>query len=731
MIEDKNLIIKLLSECSLLNELNYENIFSAMPKFNIEHTDFDADSLIKIWNHMKNQESLDFLSKYGGINSLYLLNNIFPNEFRLYFFLKSFELLLSSNGSKFQKLMKTIFGINIALDTLKKHPDLLYLYEIYKYNSDYINSPEHREIIHFYYNGLDEFKTINKKYKIEYYGLSENKLSVIYLINNVHVSFAVKNKVFKNKINCKTLYSLCLDLENILTLEETLIDKIEEFGSNAIFRILKIINYDGLIDYFEKIILLQLSQRQLPSPYKIIKKYGLTNTYTDNTLKDVLLNKMEETILSHHLYLIDGNYDELLKNDKWTIFYNLQNHLRYSVLNFSDVENPFLRDEIITFLRIYIKETGNFKNIHNIFRSLRRCCNYLDNCNSVVEITNAQFQLIKNKLSNDLHDSTALKSLKAMHLFFWVIFQKKIDTGEIKYGFYNYVNPFKSIAIDIDSSVVKPLSRDVISTIMNNIDFLPNYIKIAMLLLFATGARPDEICDLKVNDLEINNDKKIAILNRRLIKNAKSNLHKSVVRCSIPINLAYSISEYIKETQHIREKLNTDIIFVFHDRRHRESGLLQYKFLTASILQTQLKKFNKKLGFYERNFITSRSIRATTARELFRIGYDENEVSDFLGNTPKISKLHYNYISPDEKLVITSNWAEKEFSNIHSFNDYFINFDNHSKEISVVNTNNPSLKPFVLLYGQCIDYNDNCSKIRNCDTCELVITCKKRRLGQC
>lgn len=645
------------------------------------------------------------ISKFGSNTAFKLLYAAAPEQFVRYIIFKSIIYCLSPGSSNFSSLSVYLTGHvsnltqsvcadfnSILMPVVAAHRNVQKVLSMEKYRN---------KALTYLQLNFESYKTIQEEWTVKYGGASENNLSYIFVINGKEIDIAKNNNAFTDPSTYE-IYRLCIDLKSTVNSNGPLLDYVSKYGHNIVFSILEIIAYDETLKFFVNKANEIISSHELFYPRLLLKKYGFSSSRTNEIFLNNILDDLENFFENNKGRYISDNSTEYNKDDCWDIYYLKGESLAYAKLDYTKITNVKLRQEFIGFMREYAKHhkyhaiSSTFGRISVILEKLP------NNINSILEVTRADVVGIYSN-ANEYKTHTFYKILTNAGTLFNYINSLK-DSAEKATS-----NPFYSIKHFDDTENITPPDIADIRKMLQNCSSVPNHIKIAFMMLLETGARANEISNLKTDDIEFDNKTGDAIIKKVLYKTIDT---KDIpfVKIKISKELSTILKQFISDTANIREQLEHPFVFAYRNIRRRKNSSTPYKVLNPSILKNGVKKWaSDVLGKEKAKSITPRSIRTLVGTELFKYGYTASEISDILGNTSSVAEKHYINLSPYDQSSIRHEFFEKNFTHI---------FDNNNNKVidPIINTT---------LLGLC-NFSKKCERGNDCSSCEHRISCSEK-----
>lgn len=639
-------------------------------------------------DRMKANEDISDFFRLGYISGLRLISACLHDEFIDYFKNQRPQHPHPNGKSQFDSFLNQIVGAKSAISYIhyfRKIPFLMELYEVFE------KEPASLEL----FKSLPQYRSISGEFKIEFEGYTENHLHTIYTIDGHEVLYPCNNKT--GSVSTQELFEDCVNVKNALLNRQNIKPFIQKYGGKCAYKILTIVGLDELLAYFKHVADASIADRLPLYPQKIIKEYGFSTALKSGE-PFVLLDFLEKLAEDTFTRYMQTNDVEISRNDAWRLYYQEQGKPHLGQFNFTQFNNE-IRNEILLFMR------ANYRN--STCSHLLRI--YYCLCDAVV-ILGAPASILNCKLSDatSLRASlTANKSLSVAtiseHLYYIAMF---FDYIAISHN-YTLQNPFRQVSVRSHTQYLNPtspISPDKLKAILDKFNLMPMHIQIAVLILFETGARANEVCGVTIDEFSIEPDG-VPVLKITLRKNRNSRVKNGTapfVRHRISEYLANLIAHYITDHQNERSAIGTNQLLVYTPAQHRKGSSRSPIVLSSDSLYYWLKKVSGP------EFkCTAREIRAEIGRAAFAEGKSASEVAAKLGNTAQIAEAHYNSMS-----------AQNEAELYDRFYDKIFLFNAGAQDTRQTTSKSKEL------YGTCNNSDRSACNQNRCETCSQRITCK-------
>lgn len=624
----------------------------------------------------------------GYITGLRLISACLHDEFVAYFKRRRNKYPYPNGKRRFDCFLNNIIGAKSGTSYIhyfKKCPFLKELYEIFE---SVPVSPDA-------FSDSLEYQKISGNPSIEFDGLSENRLHVVYTVNGHEVFLSCKNKVAP--VSTQELCKDYIDVKTALLNHDDIKPFIKKYGGKFAYEIFNIIGPSYLFEYFKKIVSASIRNRLPIYPHRIIKEYGFSpvlKTGKPFVLLDYLEKLSEKSINKY----IETNDSETLRDDIWLLYYREQGQIHWGRFDFTQF-NETIRKEVIAFLRASYR-FSSCSHLLRMYYCLCKVITILDSPKSILSIEIPDALSLRATLTADPSLSIATIS---EHLLYAATF---FDYTALSQN-YTGKNPFRTVSVkqnDLSLNPTSPISPDELKSFLGKLSLMPTHIQIAILILCETGARANEVCGITTDEFHYE-CAGISILDITLRKNRRARTNRGAptfVRHKISDFLAKRIAKYVTEHQEERATIGTNKILVYTPSQRRSESCRSPVILSSSSLYYWFRKLSGT--DFE---CTARMIRAEIGHAAFAEGKSASEVAAKLGNSPQIAESHYNYLSPHSEAELYDRFYEKAFS-LHSNSHNMSSLPQESKE----------------LYGTCTSSShSNCNENR-CETCPQRITCK-------
>lgn len=639
---------------------------------------------------MNNREEISGMFIYGPTAGMKLLAAACHDDCIEYFRYRAQEFLHFTTGDiRFDTLMMQITGTDTRLSRADSLPILAELKQLYH---EIRTELEGGKLQIQKQTQTERFKPVRSGVEISYKGETSDRLSILFSVAGQLVSFSMKN--YKHIISTEMVSVLCDQLLSCIRCGTGLMECVQEYGAAPCYQILFAIAHDDTIRYFLNQAENRILQRDYVYPSELLKDYGFQSESRYDRVrefKEDILSELERFAEREEPKLVDGNEQEIQNSLEWRLFYIGVTDMRIHrlTLDFSVFQSPDLRNEILEFLRLYI----GYNTVMQVYRVYSDFCLAMKHSSiqSIGAATVADASMIRIRLARDITIAPSTISETMFYLSkLYAFTNNTLENAEC--------NPFGEVRVTKSerfSQHVQPVNATALEAIRRKYKDLPEHVQLAFLVYLYTGARANEVCSIReqdiIKDIEGNTCLKIT-----LFKTSGGQ-----VMHIIPDELAAKLRQYALDHRAEQEVLDTDRIFVYtnHNRNGSERRPL---LLTGDNFNYHV---NKLLQEHTDMICTGRSIRAAVARSLFKAGNSASQVAKKLGNTATIASEHYNTMTAEESSEQYHDFYEIEYGHLSAIEE---------KKSAYVEVD----------YGHCKMPNSNCNKTNVCATCSQRIVCK-------
>ena len=580
----------------------------------------------------------DFFTTTGTENGIRLIETICPGEFKVFWTSQARFLYNKQMGHSFRKTLSFITDGGATLSHLKGSAFVDELRWICD-NISNIKLPTSMPV------------SVEKD-NIRVMFLYANNNSRIYLVNNTQVS-ACSNRVH-GITSEKQVLEAALEIRSAIQTDAALQDFTAKWGGSFVLRIINAVCPAESMTYFRHIAEDYISNRRLIEPSNILKHLNFSlNDQTNKLYVDALLSLLETVRNNSAEPLIRGNENEVNSNSEvWTMFYQKQGSLKYCRLDFEEIKNPHIRNEVKQFLRDRYLYDEPVTQLSRYFRHIRDALNIIaqNEPNSVAEITSDHVNHLQTVMVNgDASVSKISETLQVMGRFFeWACFEQLLS-GEKN-------NPFR-LKIQNKGRFQKsimPVKDEAVAIVAAHLEELPEYVQIAFLLFLSTLSRANDVCSLKLSDIKLCPD---GGSEWRYI--TKKNGVYTVKK--LDAELTQQIMEYAEKTAELREQFGSDAVLLYCQPGLRKGSCRKPKMLDSQAFIEHIKKLLNRYGATQMT-LNPRSIRAEGGRRLHAHGYAEYEIAAALDNTPAIAEKHYRSLTLHDEAELYHKAFQREIN---------------------------------------------------------------------
>lgn len=500
----------------------------------------------------------------------------------------------------------------------------------------------------------------------------------------------INNKII-NITNYKNYIPTVENLSEIIDMiykriieRKDLIDLNANIGNTNILRICKNLLYDLTIEYIKYHIKQFTEEREKIGMRKLVKRIygiGLECFATTDDLKEFateIQQLVDQEYMIQCKVFVSNNYKEIsLENEVWKLFWMNGPALNSREFNFTYINSPKLRKEVMLYFKEKLKVETNFRSdrnlavitkgmnfIYNHNPQIQTCLDI--NKNDVVALLLYLENEAQTQYGKDLTPSTIRKTIQSCGLVvrFMIDYSKNNDNKLHK----TINNPFDEIRfsniknMEQNSKPIPDVVFEQLKLYKENLN--PRYQLISDILEM-TGLRAKEVVNLKEGDVYYDDEVEAWVLRyipfKTLKSRRKNNLpdYHSVV---IPESLALAIKNQEEKTKKLRDEFNSQLIFINKSNIGHKISLTQAQgFVNA--LNRLAKKYNIVDDNGEVWHFTTRQYRKTVAVNMIENGASEQEISLQFGHLDnKTAKIYYAEVRKMRLSKLNTEFFKKKFN---------------------------------------------------------------------
>ena len=377
----------------------------------------------------------------------------------------------------------------------------------------------------------------------------------------------------------------------------------------------------------------------------------------------ILFRYIENKINETKAFFFSQNDKEITeKKDIYIIYYNNKGKYAYRSHDLTPLESPALKNEIRLYLRNAYKAN---RRLEVRSASIVTALAYFEEkyrIKTSQDITeNHIFELLHHlEVNSGFKPLTINKTLYTLKAYFDFLLGLK------DYPYTLLLNPALNIKLENVLEHVKHtpvIPDDILVFLESNISQLKQkHYELIYRILIETGWRFGDIKQLNINSFEPLNEE-LATITTASSKTRESrikNLLGNTISDVISIHLYHDIKNYIAQTQHIREKYDTNLVF--------------FSIENNSVIPVSIYSFNKALNeLCRKNNITSvdtsfvsissRQTRKTVASTLISNGAPTSAVQKKLGHvTDATTKRYYSEVQHKKIGELNTEFYKQKFA---------------------------------------------------------------------
>ena len=469
--------------------------------------------------------------------------------------------------------------------------------------------------------------------------------SAVYIINGKEV-VVCKNRA-KDIETVDSLFCAAKTLRAAISQGNSIKPYTERWGGSFVFRVLGAVCEGETLSYFESLAEAQIDNRYLPKPHKTLENLNYAfNDKSNSEFISKIMHTQERVCNRAGNKLIAGNDAEIMqKENSWRLYYLDGGKPKFVVISFFEIENACLKSEGISFLRDlwHSGKTHSVTQIARYFHSLRDGLNSLESphISSISQVNVAHARKIKSHMDRTLNCSPnaiseALQVLGRM--YYWSCHINCI-TGQVNNPFWIVTIPNKRAYL----KTTKPADRKTLQIVIDNINELPECVRLAFKLMLLTLARAYDIFHLGVGDVLPNEH------GETVLKYIASKNHRPM-SFRIPSKFVAEILAYVERTEIFRQELGEKgYLLIYKTANVRAGSARKPEILNSEKFSYHLDRLLEKYAPNENYHITPRQIRAEGGRRYHAEGRVESDIAIMLGNTPNVAKKHYGQMTPRDE----------------------------------------------------------------------------------
>lgn len=488
---------------------------------------------------------------------------------------------------------------------------------------------------------------------------------------------------------------------------------VAELGSKATVDLMRICYPKQAVDFFVRAGDKRVLMREKPRPFKILESYmraphdGKQRAYFFH-----IVNAMEDKMPAWSQQLIDGNTTEVYSGrSSWTIFFFPEAISTISFARLFFAGDDALVKECQTYCIHHARFGQKDFSVQSLIAYSRMLYRIVDifynkldlNIRSISELSSYHMQMY---IAHNIQSGTY--TLRTLNLDIVILRQfhryiTGIDSNSPESPFFNLHN------ISFPSNPTAPLSQTVRQFITERIEEIPPAMRLALKIAYATGCRSGSLETLTIHSLiEETGRYRIRIFYKKTFRYRIKNNLPAYADYPIPNMLGEELKEFIKDTEGIRARLDKPYLLVYYPSYRRNDTHSPPSIVQSRSFNNFWTRLLESAGVKDDDGLLAtcsmRSIRAEVGRALFAEGKSPSQVSTFLGNSPIVSRQHYDHLFPMDEAV-KYNTLYKSTIEKAAFTECS---DRKQKE--------------TIMYGECAA--DRICPGKDCRICPERITCK-------
>lgn len=581
-----------------------------------------------------------FFQVFSCGNAIVLIEAVCPAEFQTYWTCLAKSLKSYGFGYSFAKTLGMASGTK---DRLNHHQDNQYVQALTTICNDISLDSCPDDKSNTLIKQFDAFRDVSAEgISVSFQGAEAN--TYIYDVNGGEVVYC---KRIRGDVSTSDILAVCLEVRDAIISRSELKPLTEMWGGSLVFRAMAAVCADDACLYFQEYAERLKESREKITGLEVLKRlnYDLKDAHNQAFINRIL--SILETMRNEQAPdLVDGNAAEIMKDDIWRLYYTEGKEARYCTIDFTLIQKPELRQELLFFMRSLFKAGKS---------------NYT---NAVIQISRYSYSLLPSLIFFDVQGISSLHDLTKSHLNALLSEYKNAKRSanyiaealiflRRMHRFLTYDDAYKTEAVFGEIGIPKreyslkhvvPASDKTMQAVEESRGELQDCVELADLLLKALEARANDVFALPSDCVEYTLEgapfiSYIASKNGRPCKKL------------IPEWLANKIEEYAAETAGLRAELGMNLLLVYQAQQRTDSKR-QPQVLSADKYNYHISKLLSKKGIEdiqgETATQTARQIRAAAGKKRFASGQTALQVAEALGNNPDTAMGHYRELDYQE-----------------------------------------------------------------------------------
>ncbi len=481
----------------------------------------------------------------------------------------------------------------------------------------------------------------------------------------------------------ENLLEIITEIYERMISKKDLLDLNALIGNTNILRVSENLLYELTIEYIRYQAEQFTEVRNKIGIGKLVKKiYGIEMGYfavVDDvkSFASIIQQLVDQEYMNQCKVFVSNNYKEMsLKNEVWNLFWTKGPGLNSRAFDFTKINNPNLRREVMLYFKEKLKVETDFRSDRNlavITSGMNFICSHNPKIQTCLEISKNDVSALllhleteaKTQHNKDLTPSTIRKTVQSCGMVVRFIIDYYKNNGTKSYKDIN--NPFDEVKffnIRNMEENSKPIPDIVFEQLKCYKEELNPRHQLLCDIFEMTGLRAKEVVNLKEDDVYYHKEFKVWVLQyipfKTLKFRRKNNMpdHHPIV---IPENLALAIKKQEEETKKLRDELNLPFIFINKSNIGHRFSITQVQAFVDT-LNRLAKKHNIVDDNGELWHFTSRQYRKTVAVIMIENGASEQEISSrFAHLDDRTAKIFYAEVRKMRLSELNTKFFEKKF----------------------------------------------------------------------